>query len=111
MLRELMSIFRSNNPLAKMGENFSKMLKLTDQMTAQAGRFFFDKPATPDERTQIYKQDVKVNKTERRVRKQVITHLSIGGNSADALYCPVSRPSGTMPTCSRTTRTLSTPGT
>ncbi|MCH7684116.1 MAG: hypothetical protein IIB35_10445 [Gemmatimonadetes bacterium] len=86
MFRELISIFRGDNPLGRMGDNFAKMLSLTRDQTVRAGQIFFSKPASPEERTQIYKQDVKVNKLERKIRKQVIAHLSIAGNSADVPY-------------------------
>ena len=86
MFRELISIFRADNPLGRMGDNFAKMLKLTRDQTIRAGEIFFSKPPSPEERTQIYKQDVKVNKLERKIRKQVIAHLSIAGNSADVPY-------------------------
>ncbi|MCH8145048.1 MAG: hypothetical protein IIA55_10040 [Gemmatimonadetes bacterium] len=86
MFRELISIFRADNPLGRMGDNFAKMLSLTRDQTVRAGEIFFSKPASPEERTQIYKQDVKVNKLERKIRKQVIAHLSIAGNSADVPY-------------------------
>ncbi len=86
MFRELISIFRADNPLGRMGDNFAKMLRLTRDQTIRAGQIFFSKPPSPEERTQIYKQDVKVNKLERKIRKQVIAHLSIAGNSADVPY-------------------------
>ena len=86
MFRELISIFRGDNPLGRMGDNFTKMLGLARDQTVRAGQIFFSKPASPEERTQIYKQDVKVNKLERKIRKQVIAHLSIAGNSADVPY-------------------------
>ncbi len=86
MLRDLIKILSGNIPLRRPGDNFNKMLKLTRDLTVTAGRCFFDDPPTPDERTAIYKQDVKVNKLERKIRKQVIAHLSVGGHSADVPY-------------------------
>ncbi len=83
MFRELISIFKAGNPLGRMGDNFAKMLGLTQAQTVRAGKIFFSKPPSPEERTAIYKQDVKVNKLERKIRKQVIAHLSLAGNSAD----------------------------
>lgn len=87
MLRELLSMFRSDNPLARMGEDFSKMLKLTYDMTTAAGDIYFGKPVTPEDRTQIYSEDIQVNQLERKIRKQVVTHLSFEGNTADVPYC------------------------
>ena len=37
MLRELLSIFKTSNPLQAMGENFARMLTLTYEMTVEAG--------------------------------------------------------------------------
>ena len=86
MFRELISIFRSDDPLGRMARNFSRMLELTKDMTVKAGDLYFSAQPTPDERTQVYKRDVKVNKLERKIRKQVIAHLSIHGTSADVPY-------------------------
>jgi phosphate uptake regulator len=89
MLRELLSIFRADDPLAKMGTNYAKMLELTREMTLSAGRTFLDGGDGPDSRSRIYDQDVKVNKLEREIRKQVVAHLSIDSNSMDLPYCLV----------------------
>ena len=86
MLRELISIFKADNPLGRMGDNFAKMLDLTQAQTVRAGKIFFSSPPSPEERTAVYKQDVKVNKLERKIRKQVIAHLSVARNSADVPY-------------------------
>lgn len=87
MLRELLSIFRSDNPLRAMGENFAQMLQLTYELAVKTGDIYFGRAVTPEERTDVYKQDVKVNKLERTIRKQVIAHLSIRGNATDLPYC------------------------
>jgi phosphate uptake regulator len=86
MLRELLSIFRSDKPLAAMGENFQEMLRIAYDMTVKGGDMFFSAVVAPNERTKIYKADVEVNKLERTIRKQVIAHLSLG-NSASLPYC------------------------
>ena len=36
MLRELISIFKADNPLGRMGDNFAKMLSLTQAQTVRA---------------------------------------------------------------------------
>jgi phosphate uptake regulator len=87
MLRELLSIFRSERPLAEMGRNFTEMLKTTYEMTVSAGDVYFGDSESPEKRTFIYKQDVAVNKAERTIRKQVISHLSLAGTSASLPYC------------------------
>ncbi|NIP81225.1 MAG: hypothetical protein GWM90_19215, partial [Gemmatimonadetes bacterium] len=87
MLRELLTLFRSNDAIAEMGENFSDMLELATELTLDAGRHFFEGPPTPDQRTSVSKRDVQLNKMERRIRKQVITHLALGEGQRDAPYC------------------------
>jgi phosphate uptake regulator len=87
MLRELLSIFRSDEPLSVMGERFAEMLNLAQQMTLQAGDIYFRMDPEPEGRSRIYKADVQVNKLERTIRKLVIAHLSIRGNTASLPYC------------------------
>ncbi|MCZ6770167.1 MAG: PhoU domain-containing protein, partial [Acidobacteria bacterium] len=87
MFRELLSIFRSKNPLTEMGDDFARMLKLAQEMTLSAGVIFFERKIMPEERKQIRKQDIQVNQLERMIRKQVVAHLLVPGNTPDVPYC------------------------
>ena len=87
MLRELLSIFRTSNPLRIIGESFAEMFKLTYRMTVAAGEMAFSGRASPEARTGIYQQDVQVNYLQRAIRKRVVSHLSVSGNMADVPYC------------------------
>ena len=87
MLKELLSVFRSEEPLGKLAKNFAAMLRLTHDLAVRAGESYFGEPATAEQRTAIYKQDVKVNKLERKIRKRVIAHLSLQTNTVDLPYC------------------------
>ncbi len=87
MFRELLSILRPGNPLSAMAHNFSEMLRLTCEMCKKAGDIYFHKSATLDDRDDIYQKDVRVNKLERTIRKQVVAHLSSGRNTPDLPYC------------------------
>ena len=87
MIKELLSIFRDDNPLQKLADRFTKIMDLAQAVTLQAGKVYFGElEPTPEQRTAIYKQDVKVNKLERKIRKNVIAHLTISGNSVDLPY-------------------------
>lgn len=86
MFKELISAFRSSDPLAAMGKNFSAMLKLSYEMTVSAGEIFRTGSASPETRTALYEHDVRVNQLERTIRKQVVAHLSLSGNRADVPY-------------------------
>jgi phosphate uptake regulator len=87
MIRELLAIFREDNPLASMGKDFSTMLKTAYEMTEAAGHIYFDKKASPEVRTKIYKQDVVVNKLERSIRKSVASHVTVSNSKSDVPYC------------------------
>ena len=87
MLRELISILRSSDPLGQMGKRFFEMLGIAKELTLRAGEIVFEGRSSPEDRTWVYKQDVKVNKLERQIRKQVIAHLSLSGNNLDLPYC------------------------
>jgi phosphate transport system protein len=87
MLRELITILRSSDPLRAMRDNFARMLQITYEMTLAAGDIYFGKTATPEGRTRLYEQDVEVNQLERTIRKQVVAHLSFPGNVPDMPHC------------------------
>ncbi len=87
MLRQLIKIFRSGEPLEAMGSDFAKMFQITYKTTLKAGEVYFGEEVAPDDRTWIYKQDVKVNKLERKIRKRVIVHLATADNSLHLPYC------------------------
>ncbi len=87
MLRELLSIFRPGNPLRAMADNFAKMLELTREQTVKASEIYFRRSASPEDRTEIRRMDVQVNKLEREIRRQVITHLSMRGTTPQVPYC------------------------
>jgi phosphate uptake regulator len=87
MLRELISIFRSSDPLREMGEQFAEMLRIARELTLKAGSIFFEGITAPEERTWIYDHDVQVNELQRQIRKRVIAHLSLSGNTLNLPYC------------------------
>ena len=87
MLLELISIFRTNNPLRAIGNNFAKMFTITNEMTISAGNMLFEGNSSPESRTLLYQKDREVNKLQRTIRKTVVAHLSVPGNRTDVPYC------------------------
>ena len=87
MLRELLTVFRSDNPLHAMGGDIVRMLGRTEEMTTSAGCIYLGGTAAEQDRGRLYNYDVEVNKLERDIRKRIVAHLSIPGNSSDAAYC------------------------
>ena len=87
MLRALLGILRTDDPLQAIGERFERTLALTEAMTLAAGEVAFGVDASPSRRTQLYERDVEVNQLERTIRKQVVAHLSIPGSRVDVPHC------------------------
>ena len=86
MFKELLSVFRSSDPLRAMEKNFSAMLTLGYEMILSGGEMFFTGIASSQDRTELYRRDVRVNQLQRQIRKQVVAHLSVSGNRPDVPY-------------------------
>jgi len=88
MFRELLSIFRTGDPLSEMGKNFNEMLRLAHELNISAARIFFgESGANGDtEEATLYELDARVNALEQTIRRQVVTHLSVPGNETDVPY-------------------------
>jgi phosphate uptake regulator len=87
MLKELLGLFRTDDPLARMGEDFGTMLDLSHGLTVRAGRVLLEEPSQGDDRKEIRKSDVQINKLERKIRKQVIARLTLGTDAGAVTYC------------------------
>jgi len=86
MIKELLSIFRADNPMQAVSKNVTQMMTLALETTQTAGRIYFERQHSETDRAAIYDTDVRINKLERAIRKQLITHLSLPGNTADVPY-------------------------
>ena len=86
MLRELLKIFRADEPLPTASQKFAQMLKLTQEMLLEASDIYWAKQWTPKQRTALYKKDVKVNKLERKIRKLIIAHLTMDPSPTSIPY-------------------------
>lgn len=89
MFRQLLSVFKDSKPLQAMGDDFAEMLQKTNDVTVRAGQIFFTDAASAEDRSYIYRQDVQINKLERKIRKAVVAHLSFPENTKSVPYCLV----------------------
>lgn len=88
MLRELKALFSPHEPLAEMGEDFARMIDLTGESVREAGLAFFSAdPLDVDLETAIRRRDIKVNKLQRKIRREVVAHLSLDPTRSDVPYC------------------------
>lgn len=88
MLRELKALFSPRQPLAEMGADFARMIDLTGESVAEAGHAFFrTEPLEPELENSIRRRDIQVNKLQRKIRRQVVAHLSLDQTRSDVPYC------------------------
>lgn len=87
MLKELLNLFRPDDAIAMMAADFSRMLELARELAVRAGRVYFETQGDADERREIAKADVQINKLERAIRKRVIAHLTLSTSTRDVTYC------------------------
>jgi phosphate uptake regulator len=69
-----------------MYDELMEMLTATEWMFEAIGRIFFEGVNPEDMSDELYARDVRVNKTERKIRRQIVEHLAI-------------RPGGDVPAC------------
>ncbi len=77
MWMELLDIFRGGDELEAAGEDLFRMLQITTEMSKRVRPHAFEHTIPVEERAKIYEMDVEVNKLQRKVRKRVISHLTL----------------------------------
>jgi len=87
MLRELLAAWRGRDALARMFKDFDYMLDETHWMFQRAVEVFFSRADWQGVQDPLYERDKKVNKAERRIRAQIVKHLTLqpGDNLAACL--------------------------
>jgi len=85
MWMELLQIFRTGEPMAKLASDFQKMVAIAQEMGAIVEPHIFTMDLPLDSSKKVYDLDVKVNKLERKIRKRVVAHASLGRRNIP--YC------------------------
>lgn len=86
VIKALINAWRNRGVIHHMYDEFMEMLKATEWMFATVGRILFEGLPPDDVSQELYAKDVRVNKTERKIRLQIVEHLAI-------------RPGGDVPAC------------
>jgi len=77
MWNELLNLFSSDDPMKQMGDDFMRMLAMTHEMAEVVRPHVFDHLLTLEKRKLILEKDVEVNKLERSIRRQIVSHLTL----------------------------------
>ncbi|MFH1730519.1 MAG: PhoU domain-containing protein [Planctomycetota bacterium] len=86
MLSELLKMWRKIDLVKQALENFLSMIDLVESTFAVAADALLGKTGITDAKEIIYKTDIKVNKTERNIRKDLVKHLAVNPRG-DAPAC------------------------
>lgn len=86
MLRELLKVFRPEDEMSRMKATFLEALALSHELTQVAGVHFFEGPPRREDIVAVHDRDIELNKLQRRLRKQVIAHLTLNTNRRDTQH-------------------------
>jgi phosphate uptake regulator len=82
--KELLSVWKGKDLLNKMYEELIEMLKNTEKMFSSVADLLMENKFNKKISASLFSTDIKVNKTERKIRKQIVEHLIIGGTDVPA---------------------------
>ncbi len=85
MWLELLNIFRGTDPLKTLADEFMQMLQTAHDMARIVTPHALDHTLPLDQRNEVYRYDIAVNKAERSIRKGVATHLTL--HKTNIPYC------------------------
>ncbi len=77
MLEKLSMLWKGNAPLTSQYREFSDMLKLDRDLYIQVIEVMKQGNELKELEDTIYRGDIQINKLERKIRKQLVTHLSV----------------------------------
>ena len=89
MLDKLLAVLRlPHTPDTRLGDNFNAMIRSSRELCERARLVYFGD--SPDiDPAELERDDVKINKFERKIRKRVLLYLSAQNNAPDLPYCLV----------------------
>lgn len=77
MLRDIIDAWRSGGVMGKMFEQFLAMLDDAEWMFARSIDALFEERLAESAQKDLYDRDIRVNQTERRIRKELVMHLAM----------------------------------
>ena len=77
MWSTLIQLFRPGNPMEGLSDDFEKMYGIVQEMAQMVRPHIFKHSLTLEQRSEIYKLDIQVNKLERAIRKRVVNHVTM----------------------------------
>jgi len=85
MWMELLQVFRAGDPMEKLASDFQTMLLTVKDMGGLVEPHIFSMDLSLESSKKVYDLDVQVNKLERKIRKRMVAHVSLGRGNIP--YC------------------------
>lgn len=79
----ILDLFKEDNWSNELVEIISEMLELAESMFAFASGVVVDGNPDIDPQNNLYNRDKRINKLERKIRRRVVSHLSVKGSRAE----------------------------
>ncbi len=79
----ILDLFKEDNWSNELVDKIGEMLELADTMFTFASGVVVEGKPNDDPQTNLYDKDKRINKLERKIRRRVVSHLSIKGSRAE----------------------------
>jgi phosphate transport system protein len=79
----ILDLFKEDNWSNELVEKIGEMLELAESMFTYASGVVVDGEPDTDPQTKLYDKDKRINKLERKIRRRVVSHLSVKGSRAE----------------------------
>jgi phosphate transport system protein len=77
MFKELLDAWRGKDVLSQMYDGLVQMIEDDEWMFRNVCSVLFGERPASELAEELYERDIRVNKTERRIRKQIVEHLAV----------------------------------
>ena len=78
-----LDLFKEDNWSNELVEKIGEMLELAESMFVYAGDVVVEGKPDTDPQTKLYDRDKRINHLERKIRRRVVSHLSVKGSRAE----------------------------
>ena len=76
LFKQLLRALSGDDPSQELRSEFLEMRALAAELVVTASKYYWSPPCPPAERQRVNKQDIKINKAERSIRRQMVGLLA-----------------------------------
>lgn len=87
VLNQLLALFRSGGPGPGLRDDLDRMVRMSAEVVELAGDIYFQRGPRPGEPKDISAEDKKINKLQRKIRKDALLHAIASEDGFDLPFC------------------------